>query len=67
VNFRLILAGRVNYFNGNAVGYHYEKETANESAERIKKKAADLGHLLGYVKRNSENPAVMKHIEFMYA
>jgi GT2 family glycosyltransferase len=67
LNFRLVLAGRVNYFSGEAAGYHYELETATDHAESVRKKSEDLGNLLGYIHGNLNNPRVMKHLKFIYA
>lgn len=67
LNFRLLLAGRVNYFSGEAAGYHYELETANDHAESLRKKSEDLRNLLGYIHRNLNNPIAMKHLKFIYA
>jgi len=66
LNFRLILAGRVNYFSGEAVGYHYEMETATDRTETLRKKSEDLRNLLGYIQGNLNNPKVMKHLNYIY-
>jgi len=67
LNFRLILNGRINYFAGEAAGYHYELETAKDHAEGFRNKSEDLRNLLGYIHGNLNNPIVMKHLKYTYA
>ena len=66
LNFRVILAGRINYFTGEAVAYHYELETVNDSPEGLRKKTADLKSLLAYVRQHLNNPMVRQHLKYMY-
>lgn len=66
LNFRLILAGRVNFFSGEAAGYHYELETTNDHPENLRKKAEDLRRLLEYIQGNLNNPGVMRHLKYIY-
>lgn len=62
-NLKAIIAGKVNYFIGNAVAYHYELETENESPDIVAKKSNDLQRLLLCIRQNSHNPSVSRHIK----
>ncbi|MEW6002784.1 MAG: glycosyltransferase [Nitrospirota bacterium] len=66
LNIRSILAGKVNYFAGDAVAYHYELEASNDP-ESLARQSEDLRNLLGYISRNLNNSRVKKHLRFIYA
>ena len=64
-NLRSILAGRINYFIGDAVAYHYELEAKMNDPYTLTKQGEDLRRLLVSVNQNLNNPKVLKHLEYV--
>jgi GT2 family glycosyltransferase len=53
LNYKCILLGYQNYFDGSSVAYHYESQTRNEDTEKLKKVNSDyFDNLLPFVKSN---------------
>jgi GT2 family glycosyltransferase len=65
-NIRAVLAGRINYFAGDAVAYHHELEAENNDPEIMKKEYEDYLRLLEHIRQNADNPYLAKHITFIY-
>jgi len=64
-NLRSILAGRINYFIGDAVAYHYELETRMNDSDTLARQGEDLKRLLVSINQNINNPKIMKHLRFI--
>jgi glycosyltransferase involved in cell wall biosynthesis len=62
-NIRALIAGKINYFAGDAVAYYHEPQKDGDP-EKIKKQNEDFQQLLSFIQQNLNNPNVIKHIKF---
>jgi hypothetical protein len=52
LNLSLYINGYKNYYVGNAVAYHYESQTRNESDEKQKRMNDDFNDLVPFIQKN---------------
>jgi GT2 family glycosyltransferase len=63
-NLKSIVAGRVNYFVGNAVAYHYESPIGVDDPEKMAKQNEDFLKLFTFIEHHINNSKIIQYIRF---
>jgi glycosyltransferase involved in cell wall biosynthesis len=63
-NLKSIIAGRVNYFAGDAVAYHYEPLLRSDNPEKLAKQNEDLQRLRAFIFQHVHDSKIIQYIRF---
>ena len=61
-NIKSVIAGRINYFIGDAVAYHFESQNVYDNPEKSAKQREDFQRLFLFIQQNTNSSRLINHI-----